>query len=113
MIVRPIHRRRPPVRSHRIARSLQARHATGTTTEFGEGIDINKLALNGGARRGRRPRLNRSQPRDPAYGCAPVFPWNFVRRNTIFGVVHPAGGYTALVEQASLPRIINIRGSHD
>jgi hypothetical protein len=34
-------------------------------------------------------------PRDPAKGCAPVFPWNFVRTNTIFGVVHSAGGYTA------------------
>ncbi|HZR45149.1 MAG TPA: alkaline phosphatase family protein, partial [Candidatus Manganitrophaceae bacterium] len=34
-------------------------------------------------------------PRDPSKGCAPVFPWNFVRTNTIFGVVHAAGGYTA------------------
>ena len=25
----------------------------------------------------------------------PVYPWNFVRTNTIFGVVHKAGGYTA------------------
>ena len=33
--------------------------------------------------------------RDPAHGCAPVYPWNFVRTNTIFGVVHAAGGYTA------------------
>ncbi len=27
--------------------------------------------------------------------CAPVYPWNFIRTNTIFGVVHAAGGYTA------------------
>jgi hypothetical protein len=33
--------------------------------------------------------------RDPAHACAPVYPWNFVRTNTIFGVVHAAGGYTA------------------
>jgi hypothetical protein len=33
--------------------------------------------------------------RDPAHNCAPVYPWNFVRTNTIFGVVHAAGGYTA------------------
>ena len=33
--------------------------------------------------------------RDPSKGCAPVYPWNFVRTNTIFGVVHAAGGYTA------------------
>ena len=34
-------------------------------------------------------------PRDPANDCAPVYPWNFVRTNTIFGVIHKAGGYTA------------------
>ena len=34
-------------------------------------------------------------PRDPKNGCAPVMPWNFVRTNTIFGVIHAAGGYTA------------------
>jgi len=33
--------------------------------------------------------------RDPGHNCAPVYPWNFVRTNTIFGVVHTAGGYTA------------------
>jgi hypothetical protein len=33
--------------------------------------------------------------RDPAHACAPIYPWNFVRTNTIFGVVHAAGGYTA------------------
>jgi Type I phosphodiesterase / nucleotide pyrophosphatase len=72
---------------------------TGTTTEFDEGIDINKLALNGGAPAGAdggRASIDPNKlPRDPAHGCAPVFPWNFVRTNTIFGVVHAAGGYTA------------------
>ena len=33
--------------------------------------------------------------RDPLNGCAPVYPWNFIRTNTIFGVIHAAGGYTA------------------
>ena len=28
-------------------------------------------------------------------GCQPVLPWNFVRTNTIFGVIHKAGGYVA------------------
>jgi hypothetical protein len=73
--------------------------ATGTTTEFDEGIDINKLALNGGAPAGVDGGIASIDPnklsRDPAKGCAPVFPWNFVRTNTIFGVVHRAGGYTA------------------
>ena len=33
--------------------------------------------------------------RDPKNNCAPVYPWDFVRTNTIFGVIHAAGGYTA------------------
>jgi Type I phosphodiesterase / nucleotide pyrophosphatase len=71
---------------------------TGTTTEFDEGIDINKLALNGGAPAGVDGGIASIDPnkleRDPAHSCTPVYPWNFVRTNTIFGVVHAAGGYT-------------------
>jgi hypothetical protein len=71
----------------------------GTTTEFDEGIDIDQTMLNGGAPAGvdggvfsiDRMRLER----DPKRGCAPIYPWNFVRTNTIFGVVHAAGRYTA------------------
>jgi Type I phosphodiesterase / nucleotide pyrophosphatase len=71
---------------------------TGTTTEFDEGIDIDKTKLNGGAPIGDGG-INSIDPkkleRDPLQGCAPVYPWNFVRTNTIFGVIHKAGGYTA------------------
>ena len=71
---------------------------SGTTTEFDEGIDIDKTKLNGGAPIGDGG-INSISPlrleRDPGNGCAPVFPWNFVRTNTIFGVIHTAGGYTA------------------
>jgi len=70
----------------------------GTTTEYEEGIDIDQSQLNGGAPSGDgginsidKDRL----PRDPSQNCAPVMPWNFVRTNTIFGVIHKAGGYTA------------------
>ena len=70
----------------------------GTTTEYDEGIDINQNLLNGGATSGDGG-INSIDPkrliRDPSRGCAPVYPWNFVRTNTIFGVVHEAGGYTA------------------
>ena len=31
--------------------------------------------------------------------CNPVYPWNFVRVNTIFGVIHGAGGYTAWADK--------------
>ena len=36
--------------------------------------------------------------RDPfskPVACAPVYPWNFIRTNTIYGVIHAAGGVTA------------------
>jgi hypothetical protein len=76
--------------------------ATGTTTEFDEGIDIDQTQLNGGAPSGDgginsidSDRLER----DPKQNCAPVFPWNFVRTNTIFGVIHGAGGYTAWTDK--------------
>ena len=72
---------------------------TGTRTEFDEGIDINQSYLNGGAPAGLDGGIASIDPsrleRDPAHGCAPIYPWNFIRTNTIFGVVHAAGGYTA------------------
>src|ERR1700730_1401446 len=72
--------------------------AAGTTTEFDEGIDIDKTKLNGGAPTGDGG-INSIDPkkleRDPLKNCVPVYPWNFVRTNTIFGVIHKARGYTA------------------
>jgi hypothetical protein len=72
---------------------------TGTTTEFDEGIDLDQTQLNGGAPAGVDGGILSIDPkkleRDPAKGCAPVYPWNFVRTNTIYGVIHAAGGYTA------------------
>jgi len=75
--------------------------ATGTRTEYEEGIDIDQTKLNGGAPGAGLTEggINSIDParliRDPKNHCAPVFPWNFIRTNTIFGVVHAAGGYTA------------------
>jgi hypothetical protein len=70
---------------------------TGTRTEYEEGIDLDQTKLNGGAPSGDGG-INSIDPskliRDPANNCAPVYPWNFVRTNTIFGVIHAAGGYT-------------------
>jgi len=71
----------------------------GTTTEFEEGIDQNQNFLNGIAASGPDGGIGSIDPaklpRDPAHGCAPVYPWNFIRVNTVFGVIHHAGGYTA------------------
>ena len=70
----------------------------GTTTEYEEGIDIDQTQLNGGAPSGGGGvnSIDSSRlPRDPDNNCAPVFPWNFIRTNTIFGVIHQAHLYTA------------------
>jgi hypothetical protein len=78
---------------------------TGTTTDNDQGIDIDDTKLNGGA-----PGAGLTEggilsidplrlERDPSTGCAPVYPWNFIRVNTIFGVVHAAGGYTAWIDK--------------
>ena len=80
----------------------------GTQTEYEEGDEINQLLLNGGANNGTSwfdiidggvPALNSMRfVRDPfskPASCAPVYPWNFIRTNTIYGVIHAAGGFTA------------------
>jgi len=73
----------------------------GTTTEYEEGIDIDQTQLNGGGPYtsiidgGVKSIDSTRLPRDPYNNCAPVYPWNFIRTNTIFGVIHAAGGYTA------------------
>lgn len=74
---------------------------TGTTTEYEEGIDIDQTKVNGGApgaalTDGGIASIDPKRlVRDPNRGCSPVYPWEFVRSNTIFSVIHSAGGYTA------------------
>ena len=78
---------------------------TGTTTDYDQGIDINDNALNGGAPNAAMTEGGvasidpKKLVRDPQNGCAPVYPWNFLRTNTIFGVVRAAGGYTAWIDK--------------
>jgi hypothetical protein len=74
----------------------------GTRTEYEEGIDKNQNFVNGidGVSTANGDGgINSIDPlkliRDPFNNCSPVYPWNFVRTNTIFGVAHSAGLYTA------------------
>ena len=62
----------------------------GTEIIYDSSIDINNQALDGGG--GIDPR---KLPRDPAKGCKPVYPHDFLRTNTIFEVIREAGGRTA------------------
>jgi hypothetical protein len=74
---------------------------TGSEAEYEEGIDLDQTLLNGGAKGagltdGGIASIDPMRlPRDPKKNCAPVYPWDFVRTNTIFNVIHNAGGYTA------------------
>jgi hypothetical protein len=78
-----------------------AGQANGTRTEFEEGVELDQTKLNGGSPQyttidgGVKSIDPNRLPRDPFNNCAPVYPWNFIRANTIFGVVHGAGGFTA------------------
>ena len=78
---------------------------TGTTTEYEEGIDIDQTKLNGGApgaglTDGGLASIDPKRlPRDPNQGCNPVYPWDFVRANSIFSVIHKAGGYAAWADK--------------
>ena len=73
----------------------------GTQTEYEEGNEFDQSKLNGGFAGyatidGGVKSINPDRlVRDPFDNCKPVYSWNFVRTNTIFGVIHAAGGYTA------------------
>jgi hypothetical protein len=90
----------------------------GTTTDNDQGVDIDDTKLNGGApgaalTEGGIASLDPTKlSRDPAKGCAPVYPWNFVRTNTIFGVVHAAGGYTAWIDKHPSYSMVGGPGGH-
>jgi hypothetical protein len=79
--------------------------AAGTTTDYDQGIDYDDTKLNGGApgaglTEGGAASIDPQHlVRNPQAGCAPVYPWDFLRTNTIFGVVHAAGGYTAWIDK--------------
>ena len=91
---------------------------TGTTTDYDQGIAIDDTMLNGGAP-GASPTdggVASIDPnklvRDPAKNCAPVYPWDFVRTNTIFKVVHEAGGYTAWIDKHASYSFVAGHGGH-
>ena len=92
--------------------SCIAGQPNGTRTEYEEGDDIDQSLLNGGGPYGTYDGGVQSiDPakliRDPFNGCAPVYPWNFVRANTIYGVIHRAGGYTAWSDKHAVYAVVS------
>jgi hypothetical protein len=86
----------------------------GTQTEYEEGDEFNQLLLNGGNPQaanvadGGVPGINPDRLiRDPFNNCKPVYPWNFVRTNTIYGVIHAAGGYTAWSDKHAVYAVVS------
>jgi Type I phosphodiesterase / nucleotide pyrophosphatase len=77
----------------------------GTQTEYEEGNEIDQSKLNGGfpgystIDGGVKSIDPNKLVRDPFNNCKPVYSWNFVRTNTIFGVIHSKGGYTAWTDK--------------
>jgi hypothetical protein len=86
----------------------------GTRTEYEEGIDIDQSKLNGGASSGDGDANSidpNKLPRDPFNACKPVQPQNFVRTNTVFGVIHAAKKRTAWADKH--PAYITVAGPGD
>jgi hypothetical protein len=66
----------------------------GTQVGFDEEIDTDYTQLNGGGG------INPSYlPRDSSKSCAPVYPHNYLKVNTIFEVAHQANLYTAWTDK--------------
>jgi hypothetical protein len=92
--------------------------ANGTTTEFEEGVEIDQSQLNGGGPYaspidGGILSIDPTKlPRDPFNNCSPVYPWQFVRTNSIFGVIHAAGGYTAWSDKHAVYAVVSGHGDN-
>ncbi|HWA72984.1 MAG TPA: alkaline phosphatase family protein [Polyangiaceae bacterium] len=62
----------------------------GTVVDFSETVDVDSSQPDGGG--GINPS---ALPRDPAAGCTPIFPHQYLRVNTLFEVLHDAGRRSA------------------
>ncbi len=68
----------------------------GAPATYDETIDFDLTQIDGGASKNGGVAINPANlPRDPAKGCAPVYPHSYLRVNTIFEVAKSAGMYTA------------------
>jgi hypothetical protein len=68
--------------------------SSGAVVEYDEGVDNDLTRLDGGG--GINPAY---LPRDPTRGCAPIYPHEYLRVNTIFEVVKQHGARTAWTDK--------------
>lgn len=79
----------------------------GTTVTYDESIDLNSTRSDGGGG------LDATMlPLDPAHGCTPVFPHQYLRVNTIFEVIKAAGGRTAWTDKHLSYEFVNGPSGH-
>ncbi len=91
----------------------------GTTTEYEEGVEFDQTFLNGIGPNGPYTLTDggikeidpNKLPRDPFNNCSPVYPWQFIRTNSIFGVIHSAGGYTAWSDKHAVYAVVSGHGN--
>jgi hypothetical protein len=85
----------------------------GATTEYEEGNEIDQTKLNGGfsgyslTDGGIKSIDPQKLNRDPFNHCNPVYAWNFIRANSIYGVIHNAGGFTAWSDKHAAYAAVN------
>lgn len=79
----------------------------GTPVLYDESVDIDLTRLDAGG--GVNPA---AFPRDPANGCSPVFPHQYIRVNTIFNVARESGLYTAWVDKHPTYEWVNGPSNH-
>jgi hypothetical protein len=88
-------------------------HPNGATTEYEEGNEFDQTQLNGGFAGyslidgGIKSIDPMKLNRDPFNNCNPVYSWNFIRTNSIYGVIHAAGGYTAWSDKHAAYAAVN------
>src|SRR5712691_9900119 len=82
--------RAPPAVFPSVGTCVAGTPGPGTDVAYDESLDFSLGDLTGGG--GINPD---NLPLDPMHSCAKVYPRNFVRVNTIFGVLHSHGRYTA------------------
>src|SRR5215472_16289498 len=91
--------------------------STGTQTEYEEGNEFDQTQLNGRPAPAKNAldlidgNVTSINPdrliRDPFNNCQPVYPWNFVRTHTIYGVIHAAGLYTAWSDKHAVYAVVS------
>ena len=85
----------------------------GTRTEYEEGVDFDFSKLNGGGPYAPTDGVcSPSIPgsfRDPFSSPVPCarYAWNFIRTNTIYGVIHAAGGRTAWADKHAVYAVVS------